>query len=120
MKKFIVVRTQFEGIHSWPECPYKEVAFLKNPHRHLFYVELLLPIESDRYLEFFMIKSELDVYIREYIGEKNPHNTTLNLGSLSCEMIAENILDYFSRKLTLKEGLCVVSEDNENGSLITL
>ena len=35
VRRWIRVRTTFEGFHCWPSAP-NEVAFLRNVHRHLF------------------------------------------------------------------------------------
>ena len=34
IKQFIEIKTDFEAIHNWPECPFEDVDFLKHPHRH--------------------------------------------------------------------------------------
>ena len=57
MKRYIVVRLCFEGIHCWPECDIQDVQFLKNPHRHIFYVTVKWEVKhSDRDKEFISLK----------------------------------------------------------------
>lgn len=102
----IIVRTQFEDYHKWAEAP-EEVAFLKNKHRHIFYVEIKCSVNhNDRELEFFMVKKQLDFFIEKGIK-------TMPEGK-SCEMMA-------SKLKQLLEGTyqrpfkVAIFEDNENG-----
>lgn len=111
MKKLIVVKTQFEAIHCWPECPIKEVAFLKNPHRHVFYVIVKWVVNhNDRDKEFIIMKRELDRFIHLTLFRIPENNFGIDLGRMSCEDIADHIHKAFP-------DCCFVSvfEDNENG-----
>lgn len=113
IRKQIVVRTQREGFHSWPEAP-DEVAFLRNPHRHVFHVACWFEVDHDnRQLEFFMVKRAIDTQLI-YIPLGPDNNSTL-----SCEQIAiklwgllqeENMADRLTR-------ICV-SEDGENEAVV--
>ena len=106
MEKYIIVKTQFEGFHCWPNAP-TEVMFLRNSHRHIFYVVAKIPITSDRQLEFFIVKKTIDDYIKSiYIGP-----------DASCESIAENIAKYIQEAYQIRTDITVqVFEDNENGA----
>ena len=42
----IIVKTQFEGIHCFPEAP-EEVEYLAYPHRHIFGIELEIETFTD-------------------------------------------------------------------------
>ena len=97
---------QFEAIHCWPEAP-EPVAFLRNPHRHVFHVKINCPVNhNDRDIEFIMEKRKLKRFCDFYYAGQD-------IGYTSCEMIAEHILREFP------EVECVtVSEDNENGAFI--
>ena len=109
MKKTIIIRTRFEGIHCWPNCPYPDVAFLKNPHRHEFWVEMEIEVtHNDRDVEFIKAKRLLDGYIAEVLTE--------NLGTRSCEDIAESIMDcgLFDPCVSV-----TVLEDGENGAKVS-
>lgn len=112
MKTFIVVKAQFEGMHQWLNCPYSQVSFLKDLHRHIFYVEVVLGVYGDdRELEFFMVKKDLEKIIQVYLEPPN-------LGNQSCEMMAKEIAQGFKNygyKTLFKVS---VFEDNENGSVI--
>lgn len=116
--KHVVVKTNFDGIHQWSQCPYEEVSFLKNPHRHIFYVTLRVPVTNDdRQLEFFMLKRILD---RDIIQSLYPmKNGIYQLGDKSCEMVATEIINKFRavyKSLNLSYMTCEVFEDNENGA----
>lgn len=108
MKKTIIIQTRFEARHSWPDCPYDSVAFLRYPHRHEFWVIVeLLVSHNNRDVEFIIAKRALNLFIAEkYKG--------LNLGTKSCEDIAEEILTAFETYYSV-----TVMEDGENGAKIS-
>lgn len=110
MKTAIKVTTDFEGIHSWPDAP-AAVGFLSVPHRHKFFVSLTIAVEhDDRELEFFLVQRELKSWLP----------TTVNLGLMSCEMIAKDILAKAVLKYGQREMVCEVSEDGENSAVVYL
>lgn len=109
----VIVKTQFEGIHYYAGAP-EEVAFLRTPHRHIFYVEVEMEVmHNDRELEFILVKRDLE---KQFNG---------NCDHKSCEMLAKEIQTYlknkypicggyvFERKINVK-----VLEDNENGGFV--
>lgn len=103
-KTFIVVRTSFEAYHQWPECPFSDVAFLKNLHRHIFHVEVKIETTSDRQIEFIRHKNLINKFIdSKYKG--------LDLGPTSCEVIAEQLAKEFGASSV------EVFEDAENGAI---
>ncbi|HOL14170.1 MAG TPA: hypothetical protein PLD61_07345 [Bacillota bacterium] len=110
MKKLIAVRTQFEGIHCYPDAP-EEVRFLRHPHRHVFHVELQIEVyHNDRELEFIIVKRNLEVYINQ---------TLKNVSSKSCEAMAELIRNYAHERWGENRLVNVgVFEDGENGAWI--
>lgn len=102
----IVVKTQFEDFHKWSEAP-EEVAFLRNIHRHIFFVEVKCIVEhDDRELEFFMVKKQLDYLIKKDIK-------IMPIGK-SCEMMANKIKNILQIKYKRPFEVSVF-EDNENG-----
>lgn len=110
MKRFIIVKLQFEGIHQWEKCPLEDVGFLKHPHRHIFHVEAKKAVNhNDRDIEIIRFKRMLETHIQEKFYE-NPE--TLYLGNQSCEMMAEELVREFNC-YSVK-----VLEDNENGAEI--
>jgi len=107
MTKLIVIQTSFAAIHSYPECENKEVGFLTNPHRHVFHVVVKFKVEhNNRQIEFLTKKKEINQFIEEVFGKEE------DIGSQSCEDIAETILETFSADFVS------VYEDNENGAEI--
>ena len=106
MKKYIVIKTNFPAIHNWPGCNVPEVEYLKHPHRHLFYAVIRFKIDhNNRDIEFINMKSKIDEYINLKYKEKN-------IGAMSCESIAEDILIQFNADFVS------IFEDNENGAEI--
>lgn len=108
--KQIYIKTQFEGFHRWKDAP-NEVAFLRNQHRHIFYVTVFIPVEhNDREIEFILFKREVQDFI----------NTNINKEDVgSCEMIGEKIATHLNTKY-FRPVLVDVSEDNENGAVISV
>jgi len=114
--KFIIVRTQFEGIHCYPNAP-EEVAFLKNPHRHMFHVEAEIEVfHDDRELEFIIVKRKLDEFLASF----------KDINSGSCEMIACKIQSFIKKTYPYYNNMgkteryvnVKVFEDGENGAYI--
>lgn len=104
MKTNIIVNLQIEGIHAWPECPFKEVSFLRNPHRHIFHICCKKEVKhDDRQIEIIMLKRKILKYLNNFNG---------NLSYKSCEMIARNLSKEFNLNY------CSVLEDGENGAEI--
>jgi hypothetical protein len=115
-KESVVVRTQFDGRHCWANCPIDDVAFLKNDHRHKFFVEVKVPVShDDRDVEFFMFKGFLDRRIEVLYPQDN--NGIKILASRSCEMVAKEIMESMvSEEFNPEWLICSVFEDNENGA----
>ena len=106
LKKYIEVRVDVEGLHQWKDCPLPNVEYLKHLHRHTFQISCRAEVShGDRDIEFIDFKHKLKKYIAKtwYDGAYG----CCNFGGMSCEMIAEDLLNYF--------GLCqcTVSEDGE-------
>lgn len=99
---------QVEATHSWPGCPFEEVAYLRDPHRHVFHIKAYMPVtHTDRDTEFIILKHHiLEYFYTNYYCETQ---RLCVFGSRSCEMIAEELANVF----TLSK--CEVNEDNENG-----
>jgi len=108
---------QVEGTHNWPDCPFDEVDYLRVPHRHIFHIKAYKRVlHDDRDVEFIMLKHEIQKYLTStYLDERNlpTSKQLLVFGAMSCEMIAKELCDVFM--LTR----CEVSEDNENGAIVT-
>lgn len=129
----IFVSTQFEGMHCYPNAP-QEVAFLVNMHRHMFHVTLQLEVfHNERELEFFLVKRALDAFIKKMTESRFTSDITL---AASCETMAEDIMNWVlrtyaleivlygedtvqERKVIVRKVSVEVSEDGENGSIVT-
>ncbi len=109
----IVVTTEFKSFHKYTDAP-KQVAFLRNIHRHKFFVKAKFEVTHDnRDLEFFIIQSKLEGYIGSVLLPKLNDSQH----QMSCEMMARLLIECF-----VQEGLPVtfmsIFEDNENGAEI--
>jgi len=105
MKKNIIVNLQFEAIHNWPRVAKEsEVNFLQYPHRHTFYIEAKKEVtHNDRQIEIITFKRQILHYLFNRFQDGN-------LGDMSCEQLAEELLQVFGLSY------CKVLEDNENGA----
>ena len=103
---------QVDGTHNWPGCPFNEVAYLRDPHRHMFHIKAYMPVtHSDRDTEFIVRKHQITDYLKG--AYYNEDRRTHVFGAMSCEMIAEELADQFNLSR------CEVNEDNENGCIWT-
>lgn len=103
---------QVEATHCWPGCPFDEVAYLRDPHRHIFYIKAHKKVNhDDRDVEFIMLKHSVAEFFKPYWDEQQKLYV---FGAMSCEMIARKLIDQFDLCQ------CEVSEDNENGSVLTV
>lgn len=111
MSKGIIVNLQVEGIHHWATCNISEVNYLASVHRHIFHVRALKVVShNDREVEFIEFKHNLEDYlVGRYYDEGR---RLLDFGSLSCEDIAEELVNQFEL------AQCVVLEDGENGAIV--
>jgi hypothetical protein len=107
MTNFIWVTTQKALFHSYPNAP-EPVSFLRNEHRHLFHFKIYVEVfTDDRDIEFIMFKR----FIEQVIDYKN-------MGSMSCEMIADKLFESISMQYKNRHIKIEVSEDGENGVLM--
>lgn len=99
---------QFQGIHQWANCPFEEVKYLRDLHRHMFEIKAYKRVfHNDRDVEFIMLKNA----ITKYIANRFPDSI---MGSMSCEMLAEELIEEFDLCQ------CEVNEDGENGAIVTV
>lgn len=96
----------FEGLHCWPGCPFEEVKYLRDLHRHVFHIKAHKQVfHDDRDVEFIMLKHKVEWYLKErYPGGA--------MGATSCEMLGRDLMEKFD--LIEVE----VSEDGENGAIV--
>lgn len=104
---------QIEGTHNWKDCPFDEVAYLRDDHRHVFHIKAHKKVNhDDRDIEFIMLKHNIIKYLNEryYCGGIS----MCEFGSMSCEMIANELISQFELDV------CEVSEDGENGAIVRI
>lgn len=107
----VIARTNIEGIHRWAKCPIEEVDYLRNYHRHVFYIIGKAYVNhSDRDIEFIQLSHQIKQYLIDTYYSSN-HNCCF-FGDMSCEMLADEI----ATKFDLYE--CEVNEDGEGGSVV--
>lgn len=119
VREEVYVTLQVEGIHNWPGCPFDEVAYLRDPHRHMFHIKAHKVVtHSDRDVEFIMLKHQIEQYLLDKYAN-GPQNGCYGFnvclfGAMSCEMIAKELIDEFDLYK------CDVSEDGENGAVVEI
>lgn len=105
----IFITLQKEGIHRYPDAP-EGVEFLRSPHRHIFHFRIDIDVfHNDRDIEFILFKRELESLYSA---------ATLQVDYKSCEMLAEDLIDYISKKYPDRKVTVEVSEDGENGATL--
>ena len=110
--RYIHVKAQVEGIHAWPQCPYPEVGFLKFPHRHIFEIVAVKQVtHGDREVEIIKLRRAIEAHLIECYAIGG-HGSVCEFGSMSCEMIAEHLIEQFDLSA------CEVLEDGENGAVV--
>lgn len=111
--KSIIVNLQVEGVHCWKECPIKEVSYLKDIHRHVFFITVEKVVShNERDIEIIQFKKKINDYLTKAFYSQS--KGLLNFENMSCESIAEQILNKFSCQMVQ------VLEDNENGAKIRI
>lgn len=111
MNSRIFVTFQKEGIHKYPAAAtIPGVEFLQYPHRHMFHFRVDIEVfHDDRELEFILVKRELEGLYS---------NGVMQLDYKSCEMIAQELIQYINTKYPNRNITVSVSEDNENGAVV--
>jgi hypothetical protein len=109
-----------EGIHRYPAAATDpslatgdeyDVSFLGVPHRHIFHFRVSIDVlHNDRDIEFIQFKRWL---------EKLYTDKTLALDFKSCEMMADDLYCQIAARYPNRAVWIEVSEDGENGCLIS-
>ena len=118
LKRAITIRTQFEGIHCWPEAP-EEVKFLRKRHRHIFQIRANVEVEhNDRDVEFIMLKHRVDEWLNTKYEQGGAGNVW-HMGRMSCEQVAEEAIEVIKQFVGDQRTITVfVSEDGENEAMV--
>ena len=113
----IQIETQYEGIHYYAGAP-SEVAYLRNPHRHIFVVKVEIDVyHDDRELEFIMMKHTVERWLKERLDG----NGVWQMGPMSCEQVATQLVDYLESIYCTnvdRDVIVSVLEDGENGATV--
>lgn len=103
----IFVRFTRHGVHCWPGAPERR-AYLRNPHRHLFHVEVQMEVtHDDREVEFHDVQ--------QFAMANFPGG---DMGSQSCEMMARALCGVVSARFA-RVVRVTVAEDGEVGAVVT-
>lgn len=109
MTQYVICALQMEGFHCWPEAD-GELAYLKNSHRHIFFITAEFPVHNgmrglDSMIDFsdYIALSipELRIikpktfredtrYLTHYIKNRKPEIDIHLLGCTDVKMIAQN------------------------------
>jgi len=105
-----IIKTRTEGYHWWADAP-KEVSFLRDKHRHIFFIELWIEQNhNERDVEYIIEKRKLDKFLSSHkIKSGDP---------MSCEALATEIKAHWEYSTSGRKIKVGVWEDNENGAFI--
>lgn len=113
----VYINLKLEALHAFfgaEDAKFKEVEYLKYPHRHIFGFKVELKVtHDDRDVEFIMFKHMIEEYLTtKYYSEEI---RMLDFTGRSCEMLAKELIEF-----CLEQGLqpveVTVDEDGENGA----
>lgn len=107
----IVVNLKVEWLHKWEQCPIEEVSFLRDLHRHIFWIRVEKEVShDDRDIEIIMFKRKIEFFLSmKFFTVENWCHLFWNM---SCEMIARLLCNEFNLNS------CEVLEDWENGAKV--
>jgi 6-pyruvoyl-tetrahydropterin synthase len=103
--------TSFIGYHRWPNAP-RDVAFLRDRHRHRFNVLVEVGVNhDDRDVEFISLKRQVDTHVHKLLGEFDDDQW-------SCEEFARKLATRLKKHAGRDVRRVEVSEDGENGAIV--
>lgn len=107
----IFITLQIPGTHCWPKAK-KSAPYLKHEHRHLFIIRVGSRVEhNDRHIEFMALRTVINDHLMK---RWNKRLGLMQLGSMSCEALAQELLEKFEYLNWVE-----VSEDGENGAWLS-
>ena len=114
MHKRVYCKFSLEGFHKWKEAPQNSSEdYLAFRHRHMFYFKCSAEVtDDDREIEFISMRRAIKLFLF------NNYGLPCEFGEKSCEMIAQNGIDFMRSKYGDRAYLVDVSEDDENGSVV--
>lgn len=102
---YVITYNEIEGTHCWSNAP-KAIKILRHPHRHVFVIWAKFSVShSDRDIEIILKQHEIQKWFHDRFG------CPADFGEMSCEMIAQEVLDAFDNCVT-----CEVLEDGRGGA----
>lgn len=130
MKRWIHVQFIKEGVHCYPAAAtdpklatgkWDDVSFLASPHMHYFYFNVSVEVfQNDRDIEFIQFKRWCErLYSGEAMYSDGANNAnTMQINSMSCEMLAEDLITVISNSYSGRDIKVSVLEDNINGATL--
>lgn len=108
MKREVITYNAIEGFHRYPDAP-KEVQYLADKHRHIFVIHCKFGVtHNEREVEIIQAQSLIADLLESRFGKP------CDFGALSCESIAELIMDEFPEITNVE-----VLEDGYGGASLT-
>jgi hypothetical protein len=118
IKRYINVKFTKEGTHRYPEAltdptlktgKWDDVSFLGHEHFHYFYFVVTVEVfQNNRDIEFIQFRRWLEsLYVEE-----------LKMDYMSCEMLAEQLIDKIRYKYEGRYIKVEIYEDNINGGIL--
>ena len=106
---------QVPGIHHWPNAAeYTPHFYLQYPHRHIFHIKVTIQVSAyNREIDFLILKSMIYSILQQAFSY-NPKTKEYDFETKSCEQLALYLLKEIPHSLEVE-----VSEDGENGSIVT-
>lgn len=110
LSRKIWVRFTKHGIHCYPNAP-EDVSYLQQPHRHLFHYTVGIEVShNDRDIEFHQFQKVCLDFVE---------SIDYDLNYKSCEMLAEDLINYLRSTYPNRSINVDVSEDGECGATLT-
>lgn len=120
IEKIVVGCVDIEGYHYWEDAIDK-VAFLRNPHRHIFKFKAGVRVsDNDREVEIFMLRDYIvnaiarcyDLDLKLLAGDYYQFNNA------SCETLCEDVHEYLTDQLKLNVAFVECFEEDTGGARI--
>jgi hypothetical protein len=110
VRTYITVKTDAVGYHRWADAP-DDYSYLRNLHRHKFYVEATIEVtHDDREIEFFAFQEFVSDTLSNFLVGCAPET--------SCEMMARHMVECIGQTFGTNRVIRVsVSEDGECSAL---
>ena len=108
MKRFILTHNEVEGFHQYPNAP-ANCDYLSDKHRHIFVIDCSFEVaHNEREIEIITQQRLIYDFLVMQFGRP------AQFGNMSCESIAENLLEAFPEMSS-----CTVREDGYGGAALT-